>query len=105
MAEQFTLVTPIGNVDPEAGRQVVVGSGESSSITVGGVYDTVAPSGLVAFTPVMFPGTLVNARSWSVAAAGVIAIPSGLMPTVIGVPGVFVATSIGVTVSLLMLVT
>ena len=37
VAVQLTVVTPIGNSDPEAGRQFTAGSGESSSTTVGGV--------------------------------------------------------------------
>jgi hypothetical protein len=46
-AVQTTMVWPMGNTDPEAGRQTRFGAGSQVSVAVGGGYSTLAPSGPV----------------------------------------------------------
>ena len=60
VAEQVTLVVPIGNLEPEAGLQVTATLPLTASDAVGGVYVTVAPSGPVAVV-VTLAGTLLRA--------------------------------------------
>jgi hypothetical protein len=56
VALQFTVVEPIGNVEPDAGLQFVDGEPETASLAVA-EYVTVLPADESAST-VMFPGRL-----------------------------------------------
>jgi hypothetical protein len=56
VAVQFTVVEPIGNVEPDGGLQLVVGEPETASLAVA-EYVTVLPADESAST-VMFPGKL-----------------------------------------------
>ena len=61
VAEQVTMVLPIGNIDPEAGIQVTGTLPSTKSVAVGVVNVTVAPEELTAFAVIFEIGETTGA--------------------------------------------